>query len=109
MVRSRLKSIQHRPDLIQAFIAETALVLRPQPRVITPTIRSRYVRMQASLDVPSVRRAPYYHALPSSLTAVTPCSPAIDLLRSRIHTFIPAHPSPSTQWATTLCDTRTAA
>jgi transposase len=31
IVRSRLKSIQYRPALIDAFITETGLVLRSQP------------------------------------------------------------------------------
>jgi putative transposase len=30
-VRSRLKSIQYRPGLIDAFVAETGLTLQPQP------------------------------------------------------------------------------
>jgi transposase len=31
IVRGRLKSIQYRPELIEAFIAETGLVLQPRP------------------------------------------------------------------------------
>jgi hypothetical protein len=31
IVRTRLKSMQHRPSLLDAFIAETGLALQPQP------------------------------------------------------------------------------
>jgi putative transposase len=31
IVRSRLKSLQYRPALLDAFIAETGLALEPQP------------------------------------------------------------------------------
>ena len=31
IVRTRLKSMQYRPDLLDAFIAETGLALQPQP------------------------------------------------------------------------------
>jgi hypothetical protein len=31
MVRSRLRSIQRRPDLINAFLGQTGLVLEPSP------------------------------------------------------------------------------
>ena len=31
IVRTRLKSIQYRPALIEAFIAETGLAIQPQP------------------------------------------------------------------------------
>jgi putative transposase len=31
IVRTRLKSIQYRPDLIDAFIAETGLAIQPRP------------------------------------------------------------------------------
>jgi len=30
-VRNRLKRIQHRPDLISEFLAQTGLILEPKP------------------------------------------------------------------------------
>lgn len=31
IVRNRLKSIQHRPELISAFLGQTGLTLEPEP------------------------------------------------------------------------------